>query len=387
MKILYHHRIASKDGQYVHVEELTKALKKLGHEIIFVSPSVADSKEFGSEGGIVKLLKKHIPKALYEMLEFCYSFHAYRKLATAIKEHNPDVMYERYNLFLPAGIWIKKRFKIPFLLEVNAPLADERGKYDGIALKALAQWSERYAWRNADKVLPVTEVLAERVMQEDVSRSKIEIIPNGIDEDKFGHIPDKKQAKSQLGLEDSLVLGFTGFIRDWHGLDRVVDVVAKDTDQKRHLLLVGDGPARESIEKRARELGISDRVTVTGVVGRDEIAGYVAAFDIALQPDVVDYASPLKLFEYMALGRAIIAPDKNNIKEVLTDGEDALLFNSSSNDDFISAIESLCVDEPLREKISAGAVQTVKDKKFTWINNAERVVDLFQLLSTEGKDA
>lgn len=378
MKILYHHRIASKDGQYVHVEELTKALRKLGHEIIMVSPSVAENKEFGSEGGFVKSLKTHMPKALYELLEFGYSFYAYRKLAKAIKEHQPDVIYERYNLFLPAGIWIKKRFKLPFLLEVNAPLFDERNKYDGIALKGLARWTERYAWQNADVVLPVTKVLAEIVQREGVPFERMVVIHNGIDKEKFSDSLDAATAKQKLGIKENLVLGFTGFVRDWHGLDRVVDLIAGDKDRDRHFLIVGDGPATSSILKRAKEKNVEDRVTVTGIVSRNKVADYVSAFDIALQPDVVDYASPLKMFEYLALGRAIVAPSKANILEILTHEDNALLFDADDQNAFYAGIERLCLDSELRHRVARRAKETIDEKNFTWVSNAQRVVDLFE---------
>ena len=387
MKILYHHRIASKDGQYVHVEELTKALKKLGHEIIMVSPQISETKEFGSEGGLVKTLKQYMPKAIYELMEFGYSFYAYFKLSKAIKEHKPDVIYERYNLFLPTGIWIKKKYKLPFLLEVNAPLYDERKKYDGIALNTLARWTERYAWKNADYVLPVTQVLANRVIEEGTPEHRISVIPNGIDEDKFGSIPDIEVAKKSLGLEGKLVLGFTGFVRDWHGLDRVVEIVANHPEQNRHLLLVGDGPARESIELKAKELKVEDKLTITGIIGRDEVAKYVAAFDIALQPDVVDYASPLKLFEYLALGRAVIAPDKDNIKEILTHSENAVLFDSTQNETFFSLTENLCQDSELRDKLSNAARKTIDEQSLTWVNNARKVEGLFNTLLGENTSA
>lgn len=380
MKILYHHRIASKDGQYVHVEELTKALRKLGHEIIMVSPSVSENKEFGSEGGFVKSLKKHMPKVLYELMELGYSFYAYRKLVKAVKEHKPDVIYERYNLFLPAGIWIKKRFKLPFLLEVNAPLFDERKKYDGIALKRIAKWSERYAWKNADVVLPVTQVLAEIVQKEGVPVERMVVIHNGIDKDKFGNNLDVTAAKAKLGIKESLVLGFTGFVRDWHGLDRVVDLIANDKNRDRHLLIVGDGPAKATILKRAKETGVEDRVTITGIVSRDKIADYVSAFDVALQPDVVDYASPLKLFEYLALGRAIVAPDKANIREILSNDINAVLFDNNMPNAFFESVERLCEDDALRRNIAAAAERTIAEKGLTWENNARRVVALFTKL-------
>ncbi len=380
MKILYHHRIASKDGQYVHVEEMVKAFRNLGHEVIMVAPSVAEKNEFGSEGGFVKLLKQNMPKALYELLELAYSVVAYQKLVKAIRQHRPDVIYERYNLFLPAGVWASKRYKLPFLLEVNAPLFDERSKYDGIALKRLARWTERCAWRNADLVLPVTQVLANRVMQENIPPERIRVVPNGIDADKFGEVLDSEMCKRELGLEGRLVLGFTGFIRDWHGLDKVVDLLSVENGDKRHLLVVGDGPARAAIEQRAAELSVSDQVTITGVVKRDKIPAYVSAFDIALQPDVVDYASPLKMFEYLALGRAIVAPDKDNIKEILEHKKNGYLFKADDTTAFLDATEQLCRNNELRQGLAQQARETIFNKDYTWLNNAKVVTGLFESL-------
>ncbi len=379
MKILYHHRIASKDGQYVHVEELTKALKKAGHEIIFVGPTIIETDDFGSEGGLVPWLKRNIPGFLYELLELSYSLIAYVKLQRAIKEHNPDCLYERYNLYMLAGYWIKNRYRLPMLLEVNAPLFQERQKYDGIALPWLAKWAEKTVWGGADKVLPVTKVLAGIVEKTGVSTAKMEVIHNGIDLDKFGDLENKALVKT-LGLHNKLVLGFTGFVREWHKLDRVVDVIAASKGHGRHLLIVGDGPARQSIEARAKEMGVSDCVTITGIVDREKIADYVSCFDIALQPDVVEYASPLKMFEYLAMARAIVAPDSANIREILAHNKNALLFDPSDPQAFVHCIEQLCNDVKLRNRLAAAAKETITEQKFTWDNNAKRVVALFEAL-------
>src|SRR5215472_1443816 len=99
MKILYHHRIRSKDGQFVHLEELTRALIQLGHEIVFVGPKTIDKEEFGADAGWVAKLKKLLPRFLYELLEFGYSFPAFFRLWRAVRVHCPDGIYERYNLF------------------------------------------------------------------------------------------------------------------------------------------------------------------------------------------------------------------------------------------------------------------------------------------------
>jgi len=378
VKILYHHRIASKDGQYVHVEELTRALAARGHEIIFVGPKVVEQEDFGSDGGVVAALKKRLPKALYELLELGYSLLAYARLARAVRRHRPDCLYERYNLYLPAGVWIKRRFGLPMLLEVNAPLYEERARYGGLGLPRLARWSERYAWRGADMCLPVTDVLADYLRAAGVPETRIRVIPNGIDWEKFRHLPDTDAAKAALGLEGRLVLGFTGFVREWHGLERVVDVVARGAE--RVLLVVGDGPARPAIEARAQALGVADRVRFTGVVERDAVARHVAAFDVALQPDVVPYASPLKLFEYLALGRAVVAPDTRNIREVLRHGDNAWLFDASDPEAFARAVETLCADPDLRTRLGARARATIDEGGYTWAANAERVEALFREL-------
>lgn len=382
MKILYHHRIRSKDGQYVHIEELTEALKRLGHEVIMIGPAAVELNDFGSGAGIVALLKRYLPKFVYEFLELGYAVLDYRRLTQAVKRHRPDCLYERYNLFLPSGAWVHKRFRLPMLLEVNAPLYAERKRYDGISLDWVARWTERYTWRAADFVLPVTQVLARDVARTGVAAERLVVITNGINPERFANVPATDAAQAALGLTGRLVLGFVGFMREWHGLEQVVDYVADCRRHQCHLLLVGDGPARAGLEARAQARGIADRVTVTGVVPRDRVANYIAAFDIALQPEVVAYASPLKLFEYLALGRAILAPASENIREILTDGENAVLFPVSDPDGFRVALGRLCTDHELRARLAAKAAGSIIARGLTWDTNARRVIELFERLDS-----
>ncbi|MFZ2449908.1 MAG: glycosyltransferase family 4 protein [Methylovulum miyakonense] len=376
MKIIYHHRIASKDGQYVHIEELITALKALGHEIIMAEPEATEQKGFGASSNSVKLMRTLLPGFLHEFIEFSYALFDFAKLVPLILKHKPDVIYERYNLFFPSGIWAKKLFKLPLLLEVNAPLFEERKKHDGIQLDWLAKWSETYVWKQADHVLPVTRVLAEKIIAAGVPEHSISIIPNGINRQRFGSAIDSSDVIERYQLKNKLVLGFTGFVRDWHRLDKVVQAIADNKGRNWHLLLVGDGPARNAIEQQAASLGISDHVSITGIIDRDEVARYVAVFDIALQPDVVAYASPLKLFEYMVLGKAIIAPDRANIREILTHRSDALLFNPNEEQAFTEQLRELCFDENLRQRLGLAAAQTLDGKKLYWQENAKRIGNL-----------
>lgn len=381
MKILYHHRIASKDGQSVHIEELTAALRRAGHEIVMVGPASYDSEEFGTDGGLVAWLKRYLPKFIYELMEFAYSIAAYRRLKRAYDAHQPDCLYERYNLYLPSGLWLKRRTGLAMLSEVNAPLLHERAKHDGLALPWLARRTEHAVWRGADRVLPVTNELAKHVRAAGVDERRIVVIPNGINRRSFADVPSRDDAKAMLGLSGRLVMGFTGFIREWHGLPRVIDFMARcDPALRLHFLIVGDGPARAAAERHARNLGVASQVTFAGLVPHDRVPAYVAACDIALQPDVVDYASPLKLFEYMVLGCAIVAPDKANIREVVSDGESAVLFDVTSDEAFSSTLSRVVEDAGLRQRIAAGARNLIDAKGYSWDDNARRVVELFRSL-------
>ena len=384
MKILYHHRTASSDGQSVHIDEMIAAFQDLGHEVRVVSPATASKdgseKYMGSEVGWVRRLKLFLPRAAYEVLEFGYSLVAYWRLAVAVKEFKPDFIYERYNLFLLAGVFIKKRYGLPLLLEVNAPLVDERSKHSGgIRLEKFARWAEDYVWRQADYVLPVTHVLGNIIRERGVRASKIKVIPNGINKNAFLHAPSIDRAKVALGLEANFVLGFTGFVRDWHGVDKVLTWMAsKAAPQNCFLLIVGDGPVRTDLEMQAVNLGLRDRVFFTGVIDHHLVPSHVAAFDVALQPAVTAYASPLKLMEYLALGKAVIAPSQPNLREILQDKKNSLLFDPKIPGDFEASLTLLCSDEVLREQISDGALKTIDHQGLTWRANARRVAELIE---------
>lgn len=378
MKILYHHRTASKDGQAVHIEELIGALRQLGHEVRVVAPEISPSGGMGEDATLVHKLKAALPKALYELLELAYSFAAYRRLVRAAREFEPDFIYERYNLYLLAGAMLKRKLGIPLLLEVNSPLAEERRRHSGgLGLPWLARWAEAKIWRSADHVLPVTRVLAGYVEAAGVPAERITVIPNGINREHFAAAPAPDIAKQRIGLSDKLVLGFTGFVRAWHGVDRVIRWLATaDAPANAVLLVVGDGPVRADLERLAERLGLQGRVRFTGVVDRDRVPEHVAAFDIALQPAVVPYASPLKLFEYLALGKAVIAPRQPNIEEVLTDGDNALLFDAAEQDAFERSLTRLCADAELRTRLSVAAAATIDRLDLTWLGNARKVVAL-----------
>ncbi|MCW8084794.1 glycosyltransferase family 4 protein [Sabulicella glaciei] len=370
LRILYSHRIQSRDGQGVHLDALVQALRQEGHEVRVVGPAAYDRAELGGESSWISGLRRALPAAVAEVAELGYSLPAHARLMAAAREFRPDVIYERYNLHYLAGAWLARRLRLPFLLEVNAPLAEERARFGNLALKGLARWSENNAWRAADAVLPVTGVLAEHVEAAGVPRDRIHVIPNGI------HLEEFPEPVPRMPGQE-VVLGFVGFVRDWHGLDKVVRGIAEWRGEvPLALTVVGEGPARPGLEALARELGIAERVRFTGLAQRHEVPSLVSDFDVALQPAAVPYCSPLKVFEYMAAGRAIVAPDQPNIREVLEHGRNALLFDPSDPEGFWKALSRLAGDPALRDSLGRAARREVIARDLTWEGNARRVAAL-----------
>lgn len=374
LKILYHHRTASRDGQAVHIEEMIRALREIGCELIVVEPPATAAAGFGAQARGLAAIRRLMPKAIGELLELGYSWVAYRRLKRAYLKHRPDVLYERHNLYLLAGKWLKRRFGIPYLLEVNMPIAMERAQHGGLALPWLARRLEVSVWKAADVVLPVTGVLAGILADHGVPPERIRVVHNGINPGAFEGLPERDEAKRRLGLDGRLVLGFTGFVRAWHGLDQVIDFMADAGRENLVLLVVGDGPARAALEERARRLGIASQVRFMGVVERERIPSVLAAFDIALQPAATPYASPLKLFEYMAAACPIVAPRQANITEILGHEANGLLFPPGERDALSAALSRLVAERELRERLGHAARATIKERGYTWLANAGRVV-------------
>ena len=369
MRILYSHRIQSRDGQSVHVEELVAAFRSLGHEVLVVGPGLYEQASFGGESRLVPWIRAHLPVAVAELAELAYNIPAWWRLRTAYRRFRPDLIYERYNLYFLAGTFLARANRAILFLEVNSPLADERARFGGLGLPWLAHAAERYVWRSAAKVLAVTGVLRDAIVAAGVPAQRIAVVPNGIDPAQFSHLPARPAG------DGPVVLGFVGFIRDWHGLDAVIDAMAAQGESgKLRLVVVGDGPARPALERQAASLGLGQRVTFTGLQPREAIPGLVSGFDIALQPLSVPYASPLKIFDYMAAGRAIVAPDQPNIREVLRDGETAVLFSPDEPGAMWRAISRLADDAALRQRIGLAARQEIAQRNYTWRGNAARVV-------------
>lgn len=389
-------------GASLHVRALATALAALGHEVALVAPTltrtlwekpaeldlplehVPPSDAIGAAARGLKSFAETVGEPGFvggEVRRMLYNKELRSVLKRRLERCRPDVIFERASLFGTAGAEVAEELGVPLLVELNAPLVLEHAIYRSGALGDLAAAAERFVLTRADVVLPVSAVLADHAMDIGTSPDRVHVLPNGVDPDAFRPGPADPALREALGLDGGPVLGFVGGLRPWHGLEALPALV--ETLTQRHptlrLVVAGDGPLRAELGSAFERRGLSAHVVFTGALSHSGIPGLIRSLDIALAPYPAHehgfYFSPLKLFEYMACGVAVVAPALGQIAEVARSGETALLYPAGDPDAFAGACEHLLEDKALRRGIGEAAAREVR-ARYTWSRNAEAVVEL-----------
>ncbi len=403
MKILYLSTdgidLAGKSGGAVHICSFVRALSDIGHKVSVVcscanSPASLQtdlharvypaprtpwnhslSHVIAAGNRALGRPTRHNPDAV----RLLHNFTFLKVAAHVARELDPDFIYERYTLWGLAGLRLAKARSIPLVLEVNAPLAYEQKRYRaGLTCPPLAGWVERRIWREADLVVGVSESLRRQLQRAGVVPARIRVLPNAVDTRLFQPDLDGGLVRRRFELDGRFVIGFVGAFRPWHGLDLLLEGFEQlyREDSSMHLLLVGDGPLRPHFEEEVRRMKLQHAVTFTGEVAHKDVPHHLTAMDVAIAsyPAVEDfYYSPLKLFEYMAAGRAVIASRIGQVAEAIVDGVTGLLFEPGDRAGLVNCIRRLHSDAALRSELGRRANAACSER--TWNQNAARAID------------
>jgi len=379
MHILYHHRTRAEDAQGIHISELIHGFKRLGHTVDVAGLIPHASQKNSADGeSFISRIAAQVPPVIYECMEIMYNFYGIYKLRKCIKKTRPAFIYERYALFNLAGLIISKLSGIPLIEEVNAPLSREKAKYDALILKKLAAWCEKLICSKARKTIVVSTPLKKEMMSSGIPGKQFAVIPNGVNDEQFHPGVDGTQIRKKYGLQGKTVIGFVGWFRKWHGLEALVEIYASRNMVKMdiHILLVGDGPAYDSLLALAKKHDILNTgVSFTGPVARKDIPMHIAAFDLALQPDVTDYASPIKMFEYISMGKGVVAPKKENITEILSNDYPGL-FEPGNWQEMSNKIINAAASPEQQKVFSDNAYSRFRENGYLWKKNAEKTIGL-----------
>ena len=381
MVILYHHRTRATDAQRIHILEMMRAFQALGHEVeeaaLVPAETELDNPERDARQARWQRLVRRLPLAS-EAVQLAYNFAGVPMLIRRIRRRRPDFIYERYSLFNFAGVLAGRVFRIPVVVEINSPLALEQARDRAIRWHGLARWAERRAANAATHVIAVSVPLRDILVGMGVSPEKITVIPNGVDPERFRPRPPDPQLRRRLGLVGRVVAGFVGWFRNWHRIDLLIEALAssKLLREKAAVLLVGDGPETPRLKELAARRGIENIVRFSGPLPHRDVARHVALFDIAVQPAANEYCCPMKVIEYLAAGKPVVAPDQPNLRDLVEDGVEAVLFAPGSAEALARALERLVDDEDLRARMGRAAAAAIERRGYLWKRNAQRVLEL-----------
>jgi glycosyltransferase involved in cell wall biosynthesis len=383
MKILYHHRTRGTDAQRVHILEIVNAFRELGHEVEIVSVVATERQDAEREASEAswKRIVRRIPFA-YEIVQLAYNLVGFPWLAAKIINSKADFVYERYSLFCFCGVlaaWITRR---PIVLEVNSPFALELSTDNDIRAARFAHWTERAICNAASAVIVVSNPLRRILEQNRVKASKLVLMPNGVNLEHLRSAGDAKAIRRQLGIDGRVVVGFVGWFKQWHGLHTLIDTFDRSdlASKGAVLLLVGDGPAADSLKQTVKQRGLENSVFFTGPISHEQIPPYLNAIDVAVQPAANEYCCPMKIIEYMGLCKTIVAPKQENIQELLPDRA-AVMFTPGDADSLADALTRAVTDASLRQRTGKAASEELHSRGMFWARNAERVIALMSTRS------
>ena len=311
-----------------------------------------------------------------------------------IERAPPTFIYQRYSRFTSAGVEATLNTGRPLFLEFNGSEVWVGRYWDRVDMLELLARFERLNLKAAARIFVVSEVERRNLVRAGVPGGKIVVNPNGVDAGIFRPDVGGAGERERLGIrEDETLVGFIGTFGPWHGVLVLARAIALIPAGARiRFLLVGSGSLRDEAASIIREAGAGERVIFAGVVEHEHVPMMLDACDILVSPHIPledgseFFGSPTKLFEYMAMGKAIVASRLGQIADVLTEEETALLVEPGDARALSDAILRLARSRELRNMLGAAARREAM-AHHTWAHNAARVLDAYRnWLSGEGQD-
>ena len=396
MNILYHHRTRGKGAEGAHIKGIVMAFRKLGHKVTLssihnVDPTMpVDNATNTTRSNKKKVtaqptksikhrileLTKYMPEFVFEALELLYNIIAVRQIRNELKVEAPTFIYERYSLFMFATVWYAKKHNIPMILEVNDSALVERVRH--LLFKKLACKIEQWTFQNATGLVFISGYFQNLAQKNYRNIAPSVISPNAADTEVFD--PAKypaEEAKASFGLTGKTVCGFAGAFHHWHGIDWFVEEVISEL--KNHpdlvLFLVGDGPRHQFIQDLAKSHDITEQILMPGRIDHSEIPKAVAAMDFGIIPDSNDYGSPMKLFEFMSMGKGMLVPDFSPVTEVVVDNQNSWLFKKRNKDDCIKRFFEIASNQEIQKQVGKNAINYIETSR-QWRHNVEQIIKL-----------
>lgn len=365
-------------GCSIHVQEIVRALIRLGTHVELFAVRTGTAAPPGLEA--CPLHRLPCPKDPCAAAREQALMRVNEAIEAGLGTRTFDLVYERYSLWSHgAADWARGR-GVPYVLEVNAPLVDEQERYRQLHDRQTALDVARRVFHAARAVVCVSAPVARYVESFGVPADRVHEIPNAVDP---AHFPgDLRPSVDSAGR---FVVGFVGTLKAWHGLDVLLRGFAMLRQRRAdaHLLIVGDGPLRDALQRQVAQLHLDSFVRFTGAVPPQSVPGLIRSMDVAVAPYPPMeecYFSPLKVFEYMAAGVSVVASEIGQVSEIVRHGQTGCLVPPGDAAALAETLAGLANDPPLRTRLGDAARNWVLTHH-TWERTAHRILALVNLSS------
>jgi glycosyltransferase involved in cell wall biosynthesis len=392
-------------GSIGHIAGVVNALKESGRSVLYAS---AGGRTMIRED--VPMLALQAPAVFGLPYELNY-YRFHRMVVSQLRTLPPPrFVYQRMSIANYAGVELARRWNVPLVLEYNGSevwIAKNWGRplrYHSIAARV-----EEVCLRHADVVVTISDVLRDELIEKGVAQERIVSYPNCIDPGVFD--PARFSRAESLALRrkldipaDATMVSFIGTFGQWHGADVLAEAIRRLAlhqgdwleRAKLHFVLVGDGLKMPIVRETLGDPRCSRFVTLTGLVPQSDAPAYLAASDVLVSPHVANadgsrfFGSPTKLFEYMAMGKAIVASDLDQIGEVLRnsvrasdlpsrdldpgDGRLAVLFRPGDIDGLIASLK-FAAERPATRLVLGANARNEALAKYTWTHHTAAILD------------
>lgn len=379
-------------GSSIHAQEIIRALRRRGAEVDVFATRPGDTRPDDLSDVRMHSLPKLCRDSAAAREQSALA--ANSGLREALREAGPfDLVYERYSLWSFAGMEFAQESGIPGLLEVNAPLIEEQSQHRTLVDRQAATCVAHRVCGAASGLFAVSQAVADYIRQFQTDSSRIHVVANGVDPDRFAGsrtmaVPAERQ---------TFTVGFVGTLKKWHGLPVLMKAFTTlyDQDERVRLLIVGDGPERNTLTDTLTSTapGLQQAVTLTGAVRPDMVPRMLASMDLAVAPyPQTDhfYFSPLKIYEYMAAGLPVVASRVAGLEKLIEHDVNGMLCPPGDAGALAQTIVDLRRDPQKMQRLGHNAQLTVREQH-TWDHVLERILghaqtaDLRESVYAEGR--
>jgi glycosyltransferase involved in cell wall biosynthesis len=369
-------------GAASHIKGVTDALIELGTQVRFISNDDIAGLDDEAKLSIIGPEPLGGTRAVFEI----HNNSIFTAGAVPLIVHDPpDFIYQRYARFGWAGVVASLRSGRPLFLEYNGSEVWVGRHWDHVGMLDLLARYERLNLDAAVRIFVVSDVERLNLERAGVQANKIIVNPNGVDIDTFRPGIGGERVRDELGIaEAETLVGFVGSFGPWHGVLTLVEAIKEiPASSGVRFLLVGSGSLLAQVKQLLSNEEQEGRVIFTGGVGHEQVPRLLDACDVLASPhipladDTEFFGSPTKIFEYMAMGKGIVASRLGQIGEVLSDGESALLVEPGNTRELTEAIVRLGQSPELREHLGENARRHAIERH-TWKRNAQNVLDAYR---------